>query len=54
MNVMGRKTIAINLAKFIATDLENYTSYEDEIKSSVELKESSNFDADFKPDKLYC
>ena len=36
-------------AEFIATDLENYTSYEDKIKSSIELKESSNFDADFKP-----
>ena len=36
--------------EFIATDLENYTSYEDEIKSSVELNESSYFDADFKPD----
>ena len=32
------------------TDLEKYTSYEDEIKRSVELKESSNFHADFKPD----
>ena len=50
LNVMGCKTIAINWDEFIATDLENYTSYEDKIKSSVELKESSNFDADFKPD----
>ena len=43
-------SIAIERAEFIATNLENYTSYEDEIKSSVKLKESSNFDADFKPD----
>ena len=50
LNVMGRKTIAIDRAEFIATDLENYTSYEDEIKSSVKLKKSSNFDAHFKPD----
>ena len=57
MNVMGRKTlIAIDQAEFIVTDLENCTSYEDEIKSSVELKESSNFDVDFKPDIncYYC
>ena len=26
---------------FITTDLEKYTSYEDEVKSFVELKESS-------------
>ena len=32
------------------TDLEKYTSYEDEMKSSVELNESSNFHTDFKPD----
>ena len=50
LNVTGRKTIAIDRAEFIATDLENYTIYEDEIKSCVEQKESSNFDADFKPD----
>ena len=32
-------------------DLEENTSYEDEIKkSSAELKESSNFLADFNPD----
>ena len=41
--------MAINRAEFIATDLEKYTSYEDETKSCVELKESSNFDANFKP-----
>ena len=40
--------IAINRAEFIATDLEKYTSYEDEIKSSVELNESSNLLTNFK------
>ena len=30
---------------------EKHTSYRDEIKSSVELKEHSNFVADFKPDR---
>ena len=46
-------SIAINWAKFIATDLEIYTSYEEEIKSRVELKESSNFDVDFIQDINY-
>ena len=47
LNIMGCKTLAIDRAEFIVTDLEKYTSYEDEINSSVELKESSNFHADF-------
>ena len=38
-----------NWQEFIVTDLEKYTSYEGETKSCVELKESSNFDANFKP-----
>ena len=46
----AQDSIAINRAKFIVTDPEKYTSYEDEIKSSIELKECSNFHADFKPD----
>ena len=41
LNVMGHKTIAIDLAKFITTNLENYTTYEDEIKSSIELKKKA-------------
>ena len=48
LNVMQRKTLAIDRAEFIVTDLEKHTSYEDEIKTSVELKESCNLDADFK------
>ena len=47
---MVQDSIAINRVEFIVTDLEKYTSYEDEIKSSVELKESSNFHAGFKLD----
>ena len=43
-------SIAIDKAEFIATDPEKYTGYEDEIESSIELKDSSNFHADFKPD----
>ena len=39
-------SIAIDRAEFIMTDLEKYTSYEDETKSCVELKDA---DADFKP-----
>ena len=31
------------------TNLKKYTSYEDETKNSVELNESSNFDANFTP-----
>ena len=50
MNVTGRKTIAIDKPEFIGTDLENYTSYEEEMKSSVELQESSNVHRNFKPD----
>ena len=45
-------SIAIDRAEFIATDLEKYTSYEDETKSCVELKDNSNFDADFKANVL--
>ena len=41
-------SITIDSAKFIATDLDKYTSYEDKTKSCVKLKESSNFDADIK------
>ena len=43
-------SIAIDRAEFIVTDLKKYTSYEDEIKSSVKLNESSSFHTDFKPD----
>ena len=32
----------------VMTDLEKYTSDEDEIKSYVKLNESSNYAADFK------
>ena len=46
-------SIAMYKAVFIGTDLEKYTSYEDEVKSCVELKESSNFDADFKLDRNF-
>ena len=49
LNVTGHKTLS-QLTGPSSINLENYTSYEDEIKSSVELKESSNFDPDFKPD----
>ena len=44
-------SITIDKAVFIVTNLEKHTSYRDEIKSSVELKENSNFVADFKPDR---
>ena len=44
-------SITIDKAVFIVTNLEKHTSYRDEIKSSVELKEHSNFVADFKPDR---
>ena len=37
-------------AEFIATDLEKYTGYEDEIESRIELKDSSNFQSDFNPE----
>ena len=47
LNVMQRKALAIDRAEFIVTDLEKHTSYEDEIKTSVEQKESCNLDADF-------
>ena len=48
INITRCKCITIDSAKFIATDLDKYTSYEDKRKSCVELKESSNFDADIK------
>ena len=48
MNVTRRKSIVIDRADFIATDLGKYTSYENEIKSSVELNNSSNFHTNFK------
>ena len=41
-------TTAIDRAMFVATDLEKYTSYEDAIKSNIQLNESSNFATDFK------
>ena len=40
-NDTRRMTIAIDKAVFIVTDLEKYTSYEDEIKSCVELKKKT-------------
>ena len=49
----AQDSIAIDRAEFIATNLEKYTSYEDEINSSVELNDCSNFHADFKP-KINC
>ena len=52
-NDTRRMTIAIDKAVFIVTDLKKYTSYEDEIKSCVELKKRSNFDAGFKPDRNF-
>ena len=44
---MSRAT-AIYGAVLVATDLEKYTSYEDTIKSNIQLNESSNFATDFK------
>ena len=35
-------TSVIDQAVFVSTDLEKYTSYEDAIKSNVQLNESSN------------
>ena len=42
------RATAIDQAVFVSTDLEKYTSYEDAIKSNVQLNESSNFATDFK------
>ena len=39
---------AIDQAAFVTTDLEKYTSYEDAIKSNIQLNESSNLAVDFK------
>ena len=38
----------IDKAVFVATDLEKYTSYEDAIKSNIQLNECFNYTTDFK------
>ena len=46
---VAQVSIAIDRAEFIMTNLEKWTSYEHETKSRIKLKESANFETDFKP-----